>query len=157
MKYVHYDKKTGKILGWYTKDLHSKIPKPNYLVSDKEWKDALNAGCNAVDFYDEVTSVDKITFCKKDFRTEKEIAKAKDKAALFKKKHIGKSYKEGGSNISFTKDDALGLLQVQSAFSAGILDKTVIYFSNGTKLPITKDEFEAFAKWFTLERAKFFK
>ena len=57
--------------------------------------------------------------------------------------------------ISFTKDDGDGLMQVKSAFELG-LASTIIYFANGTKMLITAEEFEAFAVWFVNKRNEFF-
>ena len=37
-----------------------------------------------------------------------------------------------------------------------ILEATTIYFSNGTKMPITTAEFGAFAAWFVQKRNEFF-
>ena len=60
-----------------------------------------------------------------------------------------------GFQISFTKDDGDGLMQVKAAFELG-LARTIIYFANGTKMPITAEEFEAFAVWFVNKRDEFF-
>ena len=60
-----------------------------------------------------------------------------------------------GFQISFTKDDGDGLVQVKSAFELG-LTSTTIHFENGTKMPITSAEFGAFAEWFAQKRNEFF-
>ncbi len=57
--------------------------------------------------------------------------------------------------VPFMKDDADGLLQVKAAFDLGVTD-TVIYFTNGTKMPITATEFMDFAVWFVNKRNSFF-
>ena len=57
--------------------------------------------------------------------------------------------------ISFTSEDGNGLTQVKSAFDLGV-EATTIYFSNGTKMPITSGEFSAFAAWFVAKRNEFF-
>lgn len=57
--------------------------------------------------------------------------------------------------ISFTKDDGDGLTQVKSAFEIG-LSATTIHFENGTKLPITSEEFLPFSLWFVNKRNEFF-
>mgnify|MGYP000225742784 CR=1 FL=1 len=57
--------------------------------------------------------------------------------------------------ISFTADDGNGVTQVKTAFELGLPD-TTIYFSNGTKMPITSVEFGAFAAWFAQKRNEFF-
>ena len=61
-----------------------------------------------------------------------------------------------GYQISFTKDDGDGLVQVKSAFELG-LTSTIIHFENGTKMPITAEEFPTFAVWFVERRDNFFK
>jgi hypothetical protein len=94
MKYVNYDKNTGKILGWYDDTINgtyvpevpavlnadgtikteaipayydiSNIPKPNLKVSEKQWQEAINNNYNFVD-------VTNNTFGKKDFRTLEEL------------------------------------------------------------------------------------
>ena len=69
----------------------------------------------------------------------------------------GGSYTIGGTDyqISFTADDGNGVTQVKTAFELGLPD-TTIYFSNGTKMPITSVEFGAFAAWFAQKRNEFF-
>jgi hypothetical protein len=37
MKYLHYDKLSGKILGFYTKEIHVIIPEPNIEITENEW------------------------------------------------------------------------------------------------------------------------
>lgn len=84
---------------------------------------------------------------------EKEYKKDVDATALKESKKRGKNY--NGFTIPFTSSDALAVLQVKAAFDYGTL-KTVLYFSNGVKMPITKTNFATFAEWFTTERNKFF-
>lgn len=57
--------------------------------------------------------------------------------------------------ISVTKDDGDGMVQVKASFELG-LTSTVIHFSNGSKLPMSAEEFPAFALQFVTERGKFF-
>ena len=57
--------------------------------------------------------------------------------------------------ISFTSEDGNGMMQVRTAFDLGV-EATTIYFSNGTKMPITTAEFGAFAAWFVQKRNEFF-
>lgn len=64
MKYVHLEKNTNKILGWYSDDIHDIIPTPNIEVSDEVWQDAININANCYE---------KGKFIVKDFRTEEEI------------------------------------------------------------------------------------
>lgn len=65
MKYAHIEKETGKLLGWYTPDLHSKIPTPNIEVSDEVWQGAISNGHNKIN-KDGTTELF-------DFRTQEEI------------------------------------------------------------------------------------
>ena len=60
-----------------------------------------------------------------------------------------------GYQISFTKDDGDGLMQVKTAFELG-LTETVIHFDCGTKMPMRAEDFKDFALWFVSERNKFF-
>ena len=64
MKYAHLEKNTNKILGWYDKEIHSKIPTPNIEVSDEVWQEAININANCYE---------KGEFIVKDFRTQVEI------------------------------------------------------------------------------------
>ena len=86
---------------------------------------------------------------------ESESAKAKAERATAMLS--GGSYTIGGTDyqISFTADDGNGMTQVKAAFELGLPD-TTIYFSNGTKMPITAGEFSAFAAWFVQKRNEFF-
>ena len=61
-----------------------------------------------------------------------------------------------GYQISFTKDDGDGLMQVKTAFDLG-LTETVIHFDCGTKMPMKVEDFNAFALWFVNKRNEFFK
>jgi hypothetical protein len=78
---------------------------------------------------------------------------AKRKAQMLE----GEVYTLNGADyqVSFTKDDGDGLVQVKSAFDLG-LASTVIHFENGTKLSITAEEFPVFALWFVERRNNFF-
>ena len=81
-----------------------------------------------------------------------EQSKARDEAML-----AGATYNLNNEDykISFIKEDGDGLVQVKSAFELG-LTQTTIYFSNGTKLPISSSEFPTFALWFVNKRNEFF-
>jgi len=72
-----------------------------------------------------------------------------------KLKTEGKLYPSTKHIVSFTKDDAMGMLQVKAAFELG-LPETIIEFSNGTKMPIKAKDFPGLAKWFAVERNSFF-
>ncbi len=63
--------------------------------------------------------------------------------------------KYGDLTVSIASSDALGLLQVESAFNKG-LESTNFMFKNGTKMMLTTDNFEAFSLWFVMERSKLF-
>lgn len=81
-----------------------------------------------------------------------EQSKARDEAML-----AGATYTLNDTDyqISFTKEDGDGLVQVKSAFDLG-LTQTTIHFSNGTKLLISSSEFTSFALWFVNKRNEFF-
>ena len=66
MKYAHIENGTNRLLGWYTKEIHSKIPTPNIEVSDEVWQEALNINANCYE---------NGKFIVKDFRTEEEKEK----------------------------------------------------------------------------------
>lgn len=65
MKYTHYDKTTGEILGWYDADIHESVPTPNKEVTDAMWQQALDREYNYI-------NVDTTALSKKDFRTAEE-------------------------------------------------------------------------------------
>lgn len=79
---------------------------------------------------------------------DQEVSQARDKAMLA-------GFEYNGVQISVTKDDGDGMVQVKASFELG-LTSTVIHFANGTKLPMTAEEFPAFALQFVTERGKFF-
>ena len=64
MKYANIENGTNKLLGWYTKEIHSKIPTPNIEVTDEVWQEALNINANCYE---------NGKFIVKDFRTPEEI------------------------------------------------------------------------------------
>ena len=66
MKYANIENGTNKLLGWYTKEIHSKIPTPNIEVTDEVWQEALNISANCYENGE---------FIVKDFRTEEEKEK----------------------------------------------------------------------------------
>lgn len=73
---------------------------------------------------------------------------ARDEAML-------KGFVYNGMDISVTKDDGDGMVQVKVSFELG-LTSTVIHFANGSKLPMSAEAFPAFALQFVTERGKFF-
>ena len=98
MKYAHYDKTNGKLLGWYDSEVHgtyvpevpevlnedgeveipavssyydvSGLPKPNIEVSEDDWQVAID---NNYNYIDATTS----TLSHKDFRTLDELKASK--------------------------------------------------------------------------------
>jgi len=66
MKYAHYDKTDGKLLGWYDDEIHAEIPSPSVKVSESDWQEAIDSGYNYVDAASGSLSL-------KDFRTPEEI------------------------------------------------------------------------------------
>ena len=70
MKYAHYDKETGKLLGYYDDAIHQTIPKPNIQILEKQWQEAVDNGYNYVDAENKILSY-------KDFRTLDEIKRQK--------------------------------------------------------------------------------
>lgn len=64
MKYVHLEKDTNKILGWYSYDIHSNIPTPNIEATEEQWQEALSINANCYENGE---------FIVKDFRTEEEL------------------------------------------------------------------------------------
>lgn len=86
---------------------------------------------------------------------EKAIADAKitrDAAML-----TGAVYNLNGVDyqVSFTKDDGDGMVQVFLGFQMG-LTNTTLHFANGTDMPVNSTDFPAFAQWFALQRNGFF-
>lgn len=76
---------------------------------------------------------------------------------LSQQKADGEDYDLNGTiyRVPFTSEDANGLMQINVAFTMGIVD-TKIHFSNGTVMPIAAIDFEAFALWFVAKRNSFF-
>lgn len=82
---------------------------------------------------------------------------AEDKKSRASAMLAGAVYTMDGEDylISFTKEDGDGLTQVKASFEIG-LRATTIHFENGTKLPITSEEFLPFSLWFVNKRNEFF-
>ena len=70
-------------------------------------------------------------------------------------KNTGLPYLDTGITVPFTNEDAMGVLQVKAGFEMG-LTSTVLYLSNGSKLPLTDTEFPDFSLWFMTNRSEFF-
>ena len=66
LHYVHYDKDTKQILGWYSSEIHatpidggydiSDIPTPSIEVSKTVWQNAIDNNHNAFDLHTKTTS-----------------------------------------------------------------------------------------------------
>jgi hypothetical protein len=69
----------------------------------------------------------------------------------------GSNYTLNGKDylVSFTSDDANGLMQYSLAIQHGVTN-TVLKFSNGTTMPITDTDLPAFGAWFVTQRNNFF-
>ena len=63
MKYANIENGTNKLLGWYDKKIHSKIPTPNIEVTDEVWQEAININANCYENGE---------FIRKDFRTDEQ-------------------------------------------------------------------------------------
>ena len=66
MKYCHYEKESGKILGYYDKEIHEKIPEPSIELTEEQWQNAINNNHNCID----ETGKTEL----KDYRSTEEIA-----------------------------------------------------------------------------------
>jgi len=84
-------------------------------------------------------------------KEERKIEYEQQKTKKFKK--LNADYKD--TNVSLTSSDAVGLLQVQSAFALGV-ESTKFVFENGTVMTLEKESFVEFATWFSIERNKLF-
>lgn len=60
-----------------------------------------------------------------------------------------------GTMVSLTSKDALGLMQVKTAFELGVTETNFI-FQNGTVMHLTPETFTPLASWFAVERNKLF-
>lgn len=88
--------------------------------------------------------------------TEEELEEAEALQLEAQRKQLmlaGANY--NGYQVSLTKDDGDGLVQVKSGFELG-LTNTTIHFKNGTKMSITAEDFPEFVLWFVNKRNKFF-
>jgi len=65
MKYAHYNKKTGKLIGYFDDTIHQTIPEPNIQITEEQWQEAIDNGYNYVEAKNKTLSY-------KDFRTEEE-------------------------------------------------------------------------------------
>jgi hypothetical protein len=83
-----------------------------------------------------------------DISAEYLIEKAKNEGAVYNLN--GVDYK-----ISLTSDDAVGLMQIKTAFDLGVTN-TVLHCANGTKVPLTPPDLMPLAQWFTQKRNQFF-
>ena len=95
--------------------------------------------------------------------TDDELAKISAKAAEIEAEDQARQKKAArkmncdynGVSISLTSKDALGLMQVKTAFELGVAE-TVFVFQNGTQMSLTTEPFPALAQFFAHERNKLF-
>lgn len=134
MKYAHIDENNGKILGWYSDDIHgvliqaevdengkllkdeyydvSKIPTPNIEVNETVWKKAIEINANAYD-------KDKKTFVVKDFRTDDEIEKDAEYESKVKKESELNLLQVSLNNVSYDAHmEAMGNMGIVTAVAS---------------------------------------
>ena len=70
MKYVHFDSINGRILGYYSKDIHEIIPEPNVLITEEEWQTAIDSHANHID--EETMVISEVDFRTEDEKVEQE-------------------------------------------------------------------------------------
>lgn len=109
------------------------------------------------EYYNEDGTIDTITESQIKQEQEEQALKLEQSEARDEAMLTGATYTLNDTvyQISFTKEDGDGLVQVKSAFEWG-LTQTTIHFSNGTKLPISSTDFPSFALWFVNKRNEFF-
>lgn len=78
MKYVSYEKTTGKILGYYDDKIHKEIPTPKLELTQEEWQTAVDMNANYIDINTKKFSV-------QDFSTfkDKQNKKLSDMATTY--------------------------------------------------------------------------
>jgi hypothetical protein len=69
-------------------------------------------------------------------------------------KRIGKFY--NGVMVPLDKDAQDTIVAITVQVLAGVFTGTIAEFSNGTKMTLTPSNFMDFAKWFGVERNRFF-
>jgi hypothetical protein len=92
--------------------------------------------------------LDLTTFEYEDISGEYLIERMKKEGAIYILNDV--NYK-----ISLTSDDAVGLMQIKTAFDLGVTN-TVLHCANGTKVPLTPPDLMPLAQWFTQKRNQFF-
>ena len=134
MKYVNYDEKTGKILGYYDKEIHGKwippqydengnmikegywdlsaIPQPFVEITDEQWQEAINNHYNYIDPETKTMGI-------KDFRTLDQLKQAK-------KQEIETTYQNALSQpINYTVNNETHTFQADQ-HSQDILTKVIV-------------------------------
>lgn len=100
MKYAHIENVTNKLLGWYCKEIHLKIPTPNIEVDEKVWQEAINVNANCYE---------NKKFIIKDFRTNDEIEKSRvQNINSYTQSHVTKKYpleKQSSANLGIYGDE----------------------------------------------------
>jgi hypothetical protein len=92
--------------------------------------------------------LDLTTFSYEDISSNYQIEKAKKEGAVYNLNGVNYT-------ISLTSDDAVGLMQIKTAFDLGVTN-TVLHCANGTKVPLTPPDLMPLAQWFTQKRNQFF-
>ncbi len=141
MKYAHIDKNNGRVLGWYSDDIHgvliqaevdengkllkdeyydvSKIPTPNIEVNETVWKKAIEINANAYD-------KDKKTFVVKDFRTADEIEKDAEYESKLQKEEELKSLTIDINTVLYdANQEALGNMATVIAIANATYNKAI--------------------------------
>ena len=128
MKQAHIENGTNKLLGWYTKEIHSKIPTPNIEVTDEVWYKALTINAN---YYENGK------FIFKDFRTEEEINESRIQGIEAKCNQVIEAVYSIYKQINITNLLAPYTEQDRDAMKAFIDSKRAIChqaIANGTKV-----------------------
>ena len=128
MKQAHIENGTNKLLGWYTKEIHSKIPTPNIEVTDEVWYKALTINANCYENGE---------FIFKDFRTEEEINESRIQGIEAKCNQVIEAVYSIYKQINITNLLAPYTEQDRDAMKAFIDSKRAIChqaIANGTKV-----------------------
>ena len=130
MKYAHLEKNTNRLLGWYSDDIHSKIPTPNIEVTDEVWQEAININANC---YEDGK------FIVKDFRTDIEIEKSRvQNINSYTQSIITKKYpleKQSSANLGIYGDEYKNEM---ISFISNCITLSNEAIENGTSLEVYK-------------------
>ena len=136
MKYVHYDKNTGKILGFFDNEIHPAIPKPNLKITDEQWREAINNNYNYVD-------IESKTLSKKDFRTLEQVKEFKIKELKQIRDDKVKEIKVTLSTGEYLDGNELAQTRMSRAIQALPDDTTELDWidANNNTIKLTKPKF----------------